>query len=119
MRTTFVTALLILTISLLAACSEKATAPSQVGTIIVVSNTTYTMGSSIIESKAELLALVKATPIREPVVVNWSIQSGSDATRTLVESRAEEIRKILIEAGISVAAVAAVAVGNEIFGAKE
>jgi len=80
-----------------------------------VSDTTYTVGTRTTQSKNELLALLKATPVREPVVVNWSVQGGNESARTLAESRAAEVRTELKEAGI---AVSAGAVGNEIFGAK-
>ncbi len=100
---------------LLASCSKEASVPIQIGTVITVSDTTYLLGSSTAQSKSELLALIKATTLHEPVVVNWSIQGGNDTRRALAENRAAEVRSWLKEAGISVSVMA---VGNEIFGKK-
>lgn len=99
----------------LAACSEKTTAPAPIGTVVVVSNTAYTVGAQTTQSKNELLALLKARPLREPVIVNWSIRGGELKARELAEARAAEVKLMLRKAGISVSAAA---VGNEIFEAK-
>lgn len=87
----------------------------QVAMVITVSDTMYSIGSSTTSSKSELLALVKAAPLHEPVVVNWSVQGGNDAARILAETRAAEIRSILKDAEI---VVSTASVGNEIFEAK-
>ena len=99
----------------LLACSEKASAPLANGTVIVVSDTAYSVGTQMTESKNELLALLKTYPVREPVIVNWSIRGGEPKARELAIARAAEVRQILKEAGISVSATG---VGNEIFEAK-
>ena len=99
----------------LVACSEKASVPLANGTVIVVSDTAYSVGTQMTESKNELLALLKASPVREPVTVNWSIRGGEPKARELAIDRAVEVWQILKEAGISVSATG---VGNEIFEAK-
>jgi hypothetical protein len=106
---------ILVALAYLAACTEKTELSTGVSTVVIVSDTAYALGQQQINSKDELLRLIKATVIHEPVVVNWSIRGGEEGTRKLAEARATEIRAMLKSAGIKVSDVA---VGNEIFEAK-
>ena len=99
----------------LAACSGKAELSTSDGTVVTVSDSAYSLGTQQTDSKDELLRLIKASSVHEPVVVNWSIRGDDESKRKLAQARAVEIRAVLKAAGIKVADAA---VGNEIFEAK-
>ena len=102
-------------LSSFAACSGKVELSTCGGTIVTVSDSAYAFGTQQTDSKDELLRLVKAGSVHDPVVVNWSIRGDDERTRKLAQARAAEIRAMLKAAGIKVAEAA---VGNEIFEAK-
>ena len=110
MRTTL--AWLLVALSFLAACSEREGLTIRAGTVVTVSDTTYGFSQHQTDSKDELLRLIKASAIHEPVVVNWSVRGGDERPRKLAQARAAEIRAMLKSAGIKVSEVE---VGNEIF----
>ena len=108
-------ACLLVALASLAACSGRAKSNTPISTVVTVSDTAYEFGQRQTDSKDELLRLIKASAMHEPVVVNWSIRGGEESTRKLAQARATEIRAMLKSAGIKVSDVV---VGNEIFEAK-